>query len=351
MSDFSPGKFFSLSSEERKAELERLVQAGRAEDLIQLKQKAPDRASARPISQALHRLRSRGVKVEEPGDQRTFVLAVEKEQEQFWTTGVDGLGQRLLWVFRPTSEGGVIFNILIGSPQGLKEFIVNEGTAKRFARILREVRKKPDIPIVEVSGEFGLRLIYQAAALGRKNGFPPSEEYTKAKALLGPEPDLSAAHPLLSAFPAEDVRGKVSLAYESARLLRHKLFLGWFFSDDSVKKCALRLEEADLSPLVMAEGQKRERLEQIVKEAAREALTVPERSAWKERLFENAYLLHLLGERELCEIGLATALALEDPESLPPLFPAMMRRAFRWAEKEEEEKEESKKPESRLIIP
>jgi hypothetical protein len=348
MPDISPEKIFKLAPPEQQAEIERLVREGRAEVLIQLKRKAPDKAAARAISQALHRLRSKGVKAEEPQEQRTFVLAKGKEPEQAAVTSVDAAGGRLIWIYRQTPQGGTLFQAMPMYPRGLQGFEAYVATAKRFERVLKHGEKELNVVLARVSPDFARRLIFQAVAQGRSKGNPPPKEFIEAKAMLGPEPDLAAPHPLWAAFDPEAVRAKSGLVFEGPKLLQHKVFAGWYFDEDSVRRCALKLEEAEVSPLVMADEQKRARQEELMIASAREGLAAPGREVWKDRLIENAYVLHLLGEAGPAELALATALALDDPEKLPALFPAMMRRAFRFAEKSEPPPPE---PAGRIILP
>jgi len=348
MSDFSPDTFLGLSPEEQMVELKRLEAEARVGDLMRLKQAPADKALRREISQALHRLRSKGVKAEEPPEQRTFVLSKGTEPEQAAVSSVDGAGGRLIWLFRQTPAGGTLFQAMPLYPRGLQGFEAYAASAKRFERVLKHGEKELKVVLARVSPEFARRLIFSAVAQGRNRGNSPPKEFIEGKAMLGPEPDLAAPHPLFAVLAPEAVRAKGSLVFEGPELLRHPAFAGWYFDQDSIRRCALKLEEAEVSPLVMAEPQKHERREQLVIEAAREAMAVHGREVWKERLLENAYVLHLLGEGGLAEISLATALALDDPQALPPLFPAMMRRAFRF---NEEAKPAAKAPEGRLIIP
>ena len=348
MSDFSPDTFLGLSPEEQKVELKRLEADARVEDLLRLKQAPADKALRREISQALHRLRSKGVRAEEPEEPRTFMLKVEKAPEQAAATSVDGAGGRLIWLYRQTSQGGTLFQAMPLFSRGLQGFEAYVATAKRFERVLKHGEKELNVVLARVSPDFARRLIFQAIVQGRRQGASPPKEFVEAKAMLGPEPDLAAPHPLLAAIDPEAVRVKGSLVFEGPKLLQHQVFAGWYFDEDSIRRCALKLEEAEVSPLVMADEQKRVRREQVIADSARAALAVHGREVWKERLIENAYVLHLVGEGELAEISFAAALALEDPENLPALFPAMMRRAFRFAE---DAKPAAKEPEGRIIIP
>lgn len=333
MTDFSPESFLHLTPEEQQTELKRLVAQARAADLVRLKQAAADKALARKIAQAIHQLKSRGVKVAEPEAERRFVLKAESAPEQAALSQVDGEGSRLVWLFRPAVERGFLFQALVSRPQGLKKFAGFRAPVGEFNRILKNaVRTASEIIIVAVAPDFARRQIFQAAEASRKRGSQPPEEFLALQDQLGPAPDLSAPHPLFSLLEAEAVRAKGGLVYESPKLLAHQAFRSWFFSEDSVRACALKLEETAVSPLVMAERQKEERREMVISASAREALATEGRGLWKERLIENAYFLYLRHEKDLAEIAFATALALDDPETLPPLFPAMMRRAFRFSE-------------------
>jgi len=347
VSDFSPPDFLELAPEEQKAELERLVKQGCGEDLLKLKRLARDKALKREVSRALHRLRSKGLKVAEPGEARTFTLPVVKEPEQAAVSAVDGSGGRLVWLYRQIPES-VLFQGITSLSHGLSRFQAYSVSSKRFDRILRTINQKPNTVALRVEPDFVRRLIYQALETSRRRGVKLPEDFLEFQDRLGPAPDLSRPHPLFGLVDPAAVAGRGGLVYESSRLLSHRAFAAWFFDEDSIRKCALRLEEAELSPLAMPEQQKRERLEQVMIEAAGEALQVEGREAWKERLIENAYVLHLLGDKELAEIALAAALALDHPESLPPLFPAMMRRPFRPAEDQEQKPDQ---PKDRIIIP
>jgi len=221
-------------------------------------------------------------------------------------------------------------------------------TAKRFERVFKTLEKEAGGVIVRVSADFARRRIRESVEFGRSKGCLPPKEFSEMKAMLGPDPDLSTPHPLLALLDAEAVRAKGGLVFEGPKLLQQKVFASWFFDESSIKQCGLRLEEAEVSPLLMPERQKSERLERIIAETSREAVATSGREAWKQRLIENGYILYLLGEREPAEISLATALALDDLQSLPPFFPAMMRRTFR---SEKDAPPEPKPPDGHLILP
>lgn len=347
MSDFSPEDFLELAPEARKAELKRLIAQGRAEDLLKLKQLAKDKALQREVSRALHHLRSKGVKVAEPGEARTFTLPVTKEPEQAAASAVDGAGGRLVWLYRQIPES-TLFQAITSLSQGLSRFQAYSASAKRFDRILRTINQEPNTAAIQVEPDFARRLIYQALEISRRRGLQLPGDFLEFQDRLGPAPDLSKPHPVFGLVDPAAIAGQSGLVYESPRLLSHPAFAAWFFDEDSIRKCALKLEEAEVSPLVMPGQQKQERVEQLIREAAGEALPVEGRGAWKERLIENAYVLQLLGEKELAGIALAGALALDDPESLPPLFPAMMRRAFRLPA---EGPAKPQAPSGRIILP
>ena len=348
MSDFSPQDFLELAPEARKAELKRLIAQGRAEDLLKLKQIAKDKAVKREVARALHHLRSKGVKVAEADEARTFTLPVKKEPEQAAASAVDGSGGRLLWLYRQTPEGGALFQGMTSFAHGLYRLETYSATAKKFEKILKTVCQEPNTVIVRVEADYLRRLIFQAVESGRRRETQPPKGFLEFQDRLGPAPDLSKPHPLFGLVDPAAIAGQSGLVYESPRLLSHPAFAAWFFDEDSIRKCALRLEEAEVSPLVMPGQQKQERVEQLIREAAGEALAVHGRGVWKERLIENAYVLQLSGEKELAQLALASALALDDPQGLPPLFPTMMRRAFRLSA------EGSTKPQAtsgRIILP
>jgi hypothetical protein len=111
-----------------------------------------------------------------------------------------------------------------------------------------------------------------------------------------------------------------------------------------VKACELKLNEAEASPIVMNELQKKDRLDKVFEDEARRAVDEEGRGLFKDRLIENAYLLLEQGEGDKAELVLATALALDENDDLPLFFAAMMKKSFQAQLRNE-------KREGKIIIP
>ncbi len=344
--DFPTGEFFGLAPEERESCLKEIVRRGRADLLTVLKERAGSAGEAKSIRRALHRLRSRGVRVEEKPEERTFVVPAREKspQELAFCTPMGAAGDQAVWLWRSHQGSSLMFQVFVADQQGFIDLIPARISRSKFERMIEEMRKKAKkTPIIEIPPDHARWLISRAEQKARNTGRPLPEGYSEAKSIIGALPSSDEKHPVLEKLDVEDIRNRPGLLYDAAGLLDHPVFHGWYFGKDAVESCKFKLQEADASPLVMNEVQKKERMERIFEEEARKAVVEEGLDLWQGRLLENAYFLDLKGEKEKAEQAAAVALSLDD-ENIPPLFTAVMRRSF-------EAEPEEKRRDGKIIIP
>ena len=125
--------------------------------------------------------------------------------------------------------------------------------------------------------------------------------------------DKAAIYTILN---AEEIRAKEILLQQSAHLIEKYAYafwlLEWRFLVDSYKE----LHEAEQSTIVMSEHQKDSRINEIVKKTAQSFFDEKNRSLFRRRLEEIAYILWKTGKVEESQSAFAAALAFA-PEGVP----------------------------------
>lgn len=318
-----------MSGADREARIEQMERLERADLLAELIEKAPSPKDAKMLRRALHRLRSRGVMIESGAPQRKYIMPKrETQKDEAYVSPVGPAGDQVVWLFSVKGGSGILFNAVVDDIKGLIDFIAAKATRSKFEKVMkRTMETAKELPIIRVAPEHALFLISRAEETAHRTGARPPEAFMESRRLLGELPPPDVKHPLEQMLDYAAIGEQKGLVYDSERLLEHPFFKGWLFSRSSVEICKQKLEQAEASPIMMNEAQKKERFERIFAEEAMNAVENEGRGLFKARLIENAYLLLQNQERGNAETALATALAL-DQDTAQPFFTQMMKLSF-----------------------
>ena len=248
------------------------------------------------IRRGLHRLRSRGIEVSptRPVSHGSVLKPLVEQVEQAFVTAIDPTGQRGVYLISPSRVRVRILQVLASDVSGIVRIDPLEGQrgdARRFVRQLE--RGKLVVAAVEPRS---------ARALLRRLEAACPEERSALDATLLAEATRGEAAPT----PGEALRERLGesglSAGEADAVLRSRIERGavppWPLGGDAVAEAARHLGEAERSPLVLSELQRRERAERVLLETAERVLDPPVRERLSGRLEETGVLLEAGGDRD-----------------------------------------------------
>ncbi len=299
--------------------------------LQKLSESSRDKDTLSRIRKAIFRLKSKGVEVEKLPDAgvRTAQRSNYPDYVYALVSVVDGSGQMLLWLARSrVPRGRYLVQARLHRGRGIVEFTDAEVSAKELRDIFRRISETPALASQEVPAGYAVWLLERGQRENEEADTPLPRGYTHAKLMLDP---LSEA----DAFPAEGphpVRGMVSsLAEDENRMdvrtiFSHRPFWGWVMDAERVEPYFQGFMESMESQVALDERQKKERLQQIVENGAKEIF---QDAALRERisgqLEDNGYVFHLAGDEAMARecVTLADEMRVDTDEPTP-LFVEMV---------------------------
>jgi hypothetical protein len=289
-----------------------LVRSADVAGLLALASSA-DARLAKAARRGLHRLRSAGVAVPEPGPAQrpapTSSTTPSAKELPSLATSADGAGERLVWLMRRTDQGAHVFQARVHEEHGLLDFWAVRWPVRRARALGKEILAMTDLPSAEVPSDWARWLIEEAyeRTLARKRAVP--SEFVHARADLGAAPCRFPEHPAVTHVPPAEEAGE----REMRELHRASCCAGWAPERDEIDRLALRLDEVRTSRLVLGDVQRAERREATVRLAVTEYFTPERRARFALRLLDAAYVMHLAGDEKRAGVARAAADALLDP--------------------------------------
>jgi hypothetical protein len=270
--------------------------------LVGLFGKSPDKECRKALKRALHVLKTRGVAVPEdilpreeapPGPQAPSPAALA------YVTPIFGDGERYVVLEGPKEflgRGNVLLTRL-SDVHGLRECHLLSVTRKQREELWDHLREQGLGDFVEVPSPYAVRLLEDAFILDQGND--AASRYAPLRAAVWQnwgqpeEPEKQE-----SRLPARSDAERHLYLERSRQLALSEVFQSWLPSMEEVGVWLKKVQEAEESPLVLAEHQQQARYERILAEAAL-ALYPPEaRPRWSRRLLDMAYFLDLKGRTE-----------------------------------------------------
>jgi len=305
------------------AEVERLAEAGEADALEALAEKAGDKAVRKAAGRALHQLATRGVKASHaPRQARQAAAEGAPSALPGYVSAVDAIGDRLVWLPRAEPGSATDVTLFVAVLRDADEIVRCEsGGDLSRSGLKREIAAmaKRDIPLAEVPAAWARWLIEEAAAGHRRRGGTPPHPYGAARPGLGDPPVAPARHPAYEAAGLPDGTEALpeaerrTLARQAERLWEDPLFGGWTPPQELLYQVAAAIVEVDGSQLLVDEGQRqRARLDALERWGEKHFAEPGRRTTWARRLRDNAHLAALAGRRDTARAALAAADELDD---------------------------------------
>ena len=280
-----------------------------------------DKRVRKIIKRSLYRLRSKGIVVEEIlSDKEEPVLRpLQAEPKEGFASGIDSLGQRLLWLILPhPGRGLTVMHGIVSDQDGIVDFSRDEMTRKGFRSFFEEVQEKNPFPFVDMEPSYVAFLFTQVYQLNLKKG-NSSQDYLRAKSEIE-DVKKDYAKPLIySHLQADEIAGDDRMLQKGADLQKADVYSSWRIEEEQIRPYADEVWEAEESKIVLNQAQKEARFQTIYLKALTDLFTEEKKSLYRRRLEEMAYVLLKLGKDEEARISLSVAMDLEKP--LNPIQP------------------------------
>lgn len=294
------------------------------------------------LRRALHRLRSRGLDVETVSREPVVatVPAVDEKVSEARVTRVDPSGAQLLVLAESQASGGVrVVEAIVDDERGILEFHVLSTGRSPARRLLRELATGVRLPAVEASPA-SVRARLARVAARHPADRPVPGEFQDWRGRIQRE---SAGVPT----PGEVARAALGeapsgLARESVLQLIEQGELGpWPPPAEILRDAAERLHEVARSRLVLSEEQRREQVDDVIRELRETRFGSEGAAREADRLDECAYGFWKQGRDDDARSCLGVATELRRAEApAHPVARALLDRALRpllEALREEEE--------------
>ncbi len=273
------------------------------------------------IKRSLYRLKSKGIAMGEvPSDQeRSILRPFQAEPREGFASGVDFLGQRLLWLVIPhPGRGLTVLHGITSDVQGLVDFSLDEMTRKRFRNFFEEAQEKNPFPLVDMEPSYVALLFTQAHQLSLEKKGVSSQDYLRAKLEIESIKKEYIKPLIYSYLQNDEIEKDDKLLKRGGDLLKADFFNSWRIEEDLIRPFADEVWEAEESKIVLNPTQKEVRFQGIYQKALTDLFSGERKFLYQRRLEEMAYVLFKLG-REEAKISLAVAIDLEKP--LHPIQP------------------------------
>jgi len=312
-----------------------------------------DKLLRREARRSLYRLKQRGVAVPqaapEPSPAARAVLG-GPEAEGFLSVS-DSRGDRLFWIVKPRSSGGVFhFSTVVNEPAGLKEAVLAEASRKNLRALQSELQARHGLRMVEVDWRYVDAIASEGYERARATGHVHDSvaHYAQLRLQIFPfaaKPAEGRLHPV-SGDTAADLAASASLLDEPE--LGH-----WSLLETDLAPYLARYREMRDSPIVLDRSQQMVRLDDIVQSALAETFAGERAASWERRLDEAAYFLAKTGRREAAGRAGAAATAVAERKSGKgiALFEELVRRSFGMFFEQEAQREQEEKAGSVLVTP
>jgi hypothetical protein len=246
----------------------------------------PTREVGKAARRALHLLRSRGVAVGERPEAPRSKVALSPPQpgdeasEPCRTTTADGFGDRALWIPLKRLQGFELWELVLSDELGVREVHRAELSRKQLRAHFASL-PKGGMGIYVLPRPRAAGLLAEAIALG---GAP--RELTEARGLLdrlgGGNPATAVPDSAVVGAPGDDPE---RLA-ESAQLFDEPELRTFVPPEQLLRELALKLDEIEVSPLLLDGRQKADRRQHVLDQAVESHFTPVRRARYARRLFE-----------------------------------------------------------------
>ncbi len=272
-------------------------------------------------------------------------------QLEGWLSGIDGRGDRLVWIAKPQPGGGLlVMTAILNEPTGLRDVNLAELPRKSLRRMHDDLRTRHHVRMVEADGAYCDALLAEGFERARAGGVAEAVgHYPTLRARLTTQPPAALTPPLIArVVPDAD---DTAAAADGPKLLDEIEFMTWLLDRATLAPYLDEIRAARESPLVLSRPQQEERVQAALVRAERELFGGEATNTYRRRLEEMAFVLHASGRHDLARIAAATAGGLARGTMPLPFFTDLLRRSVGAMVLEDEAKARAEAEGSVLVRP
>ncbi len=264
-------------------------------------------ALRREVRRSLYKLKQHGVDVPSASTQAATTTH-DTDLEKAMLSPIDGEGARIVWIFKPRAQGGVLrMWALISEADGLVG-AQNTSLSRRELKSEREeLERRAQVNLVDADWRVADFIACEAwrntpaSRRGQVGNF-----LTLRAQLIASPPPTELLHPVYAELAAEVA------AEPSVELLKEPELLEWRLPDAQLKPYVDEIAEAGESVIVLSPVHKQERVNGVIDRATAELLTGDNGRRIRRRLEDIAYYLARVGRRAQAGWAAAAAARLRD---------------------------------------
>jgi hypothetical protein len=310
-----------------------------------------DKLLRREARRSLYRLRQRGVSLpaaDEGAASPARSPLAGAEAEGFLSFS-DPLGDRLLWIVKMRSGGGLYhLSTVVNEPAGLKEAVLAEVNRKSVRALREELEARHGLRLVEIDWRYCDWIAAEGFERARQSGSvsESAAHYPQLRVQLFTKTAAPAGLP-----PRGEI-GPASLD-SSAALFEEAELQQWFLLEGLLAPYLTRYREIRESPIVLDRPAQLSRVEEIVQAAVEELFSAAHTSSWRRRLDEAAYFFAMTARPGPAGCSAAVAAAIGEGRGGRgiPFCEELVRRSFGLFFAREAEREREEKASSVLVTP
>ena len=272
-----------------------------------------DKNLRRLLKRHLFQMKSRGLEVVIPETEESEPLKIvnlEPSQATVYISGIDYVGDRLIFLSKSVLRWGVLFfQITLSDQDGIKNFSAFDLKRKEIKNFLKKISEDGVVQFIEITPEYGYFLIDEAYQINLQKGIPLPEQFNHWKVEID---DLrgSVTEPIIYSCISRDTIHEATLnaaqnQYHS--LFEREEFKSWFLEPRLVWGYLEKLRVIDESPLVLDPLHVEQRREAIFSEAVQKIFDEDFRRIYQRRLEETAYMLFRTNKEEEAKCALCAA--------------------------------------------
>lgn len=245
------------------------------------------------------------------------IESVALQDARAYATSVDGSGARLVWVlWRAPSGGSRLLQTVVDDTTGLREAEIATVTRQGFRDYVAQIKENPTVMLQQVPLQGATRMVAAAAALTEELGGTLPDDYRAWAELAGVSPQAAGAAAIYEHVQEGEVRDDATLIDDSMKQLRDPHFQSWALEGAAIDAAAEEVFQAETSTLMVSDEQRRERMQEAIRDAVARSFDDETRRLYRGRLEIMAGMLWDQGRVDLARQVLAAAVGLTEIEDL-----------------------------------
>jgi hypothetical protein len=268
------------------------------------------------VRKAHFKLKQRGIPVLDREPEKAPALAVAREKPSAYLGPIDGAGNRPLFIILPQRALGVDLAMgMVSDERGIIEFIYGRYGRKRMKEV-KDLFFSRLPHMVETSLSHAATVLEHAYRKEEGKPSASAHEYLRFRPWLLENVELLDRPAVADFIPLNSVTADMLTQTQIERLLHHELMNSWAVDPEKLRPLSEEIAKAEESPIFISEVQRREHINKIKEEGIKKLLREKDRSIFKTRLEEMAFVFFKMGEETLARLCLAAALSIEEKTSL-----------------------------------